>query len=77
MNTFQLEPNLLTAENKEFIKEVVSDKYNIIEPKSTINTNIVWSNKLKRTGLIGRKIGIYPLWLKNGKKISTTLIQVD
>lgn len=26
--------------------------------------------------MIARKIGIYPLWLKNGKKISTTLLQI-
>lgn len=31
---------------------------------------------MQRTGLIARKIGVYPLWLKDGKKISTTLLQV-
>lgn len=35
-----------------------------------------WTPKLQRTGLIARKIGVYPLWLKNGKKISTTLLQI-
>ncbi|XP_045471262.1 39S ribosomal protein L3, mitochondrial [Harmonia axyridis] len=71
-----LEPNFLTSENKEFIKEVVTDKYSVIKPETPINTNIEWTDKMKRTGLIGRKIGIYPLWLKNGKKIQTTLIQI-
>ncbi|KAK9888437.1 hypothetical protein WA026_000685 [Henosepilachna vigintioctopunctata] len=71
-----LEPNFLTQENKEFLKEVVSDKYQNIQPQSVINTNIEWNSKLKRTGLICKKIGVYPMWLQNGKKISTTLIQV-
>lgn len=31
---------------------------------------------MQRTGLIARKIGVYPLWLKDGKKITTTLLQV-
>lgn len=35
-----------------------------------------WRKQFKRTGLIAKKIGIYPLWLKNGKKVSSTLLQV-
>lgn len=35
-----------------------------------------WQKNFRRTGVIARKIGIYPMWLKNGKKISTTLLQV-
>jgi hypothetical protein len=30
----------------------------------------------KRTGLIAIKLGSYPQWLKDGKKIYTTLLQV-
>ena len=50
-------------------------------PKSPLNTELVqptqaWTQGSKRTGLIGKKIGVYPLWLKNGKKVLTTLIQV-
>lgn len=37
---------------------------------------VEWRNGLMRTGLIGKKIGIVPLWLKNGKKIMTTMLQV-
>lgn len=29
-----------------------------------------------RSGLIARKLGHYPLWLKNGKRIDTTILQV-
>ncbi|KAL3281390.1 hypothetical protein HHI36_004600 [Cryptolaemus montrouzieri] len=71
-----LEPNFLTHENREFLSEIIQDRYNHIRPESVINTNIEWNPKLKRSGLIGRKIGVYPLWLKNGRKIATTLIQV-
>lgn len=36
-----------------------------------------WRPGLRRTGLIAKKIGVYPLWLKNGKKVSSTLFQVN
>ncbi|XP_013107480.1 large ribosomal subunit protein uL3m [Stomoxys calcitrans] len=39
-------------------------------------TDQVWTTKERRTGLIARKIGQYPLWLKNGEKIRTTLLQI-
>lgn len=32
---------------------------------------------MQRTGVIARKIGVYPLWLKNGEKITTTLLQAS
>jgi large subunit ribosomal protein L3 len=35
-----------------------------------------WSPGIRRTGLVARKIGIYPMWLKNGDRILTTLLQV-
>lgn len=37
---------------------------------------VEWHSGLRRTGLIGKKIGVVPLWLKNGKKIMTTMLQV-
>lgn len=79
----------LTQDNTEFIKEVVHDKYGapaIISgiPTYQIQTPLKkepiakgeWTWKTRRTGLIGRKIGTYPLWDKDGKVIWTTLIQV-
>lgn len=41
-----------------------------------IEPTVEWKEGLQRTGLIVKKIGIYPLWLKNGKKVSSTLLQV-
>lgn len=35
-----------------------------------------WRSGLIRTGLIGKKLGHLPLWLKNGKRIDTTVIQI-
>ncbi|XP_049278353.1 50S ribosomal protein L3 [Anopheles funestus] len=35
-----------------------------------------WSPGLKRTGVIAKKIGQYPLWTKDGQKIRTTLLQI-
>lgn len=31
---------------------------------------------MMRCGLIARKLGHYPLWLKNGKRIDTTILQI-
>ncbi len=33
--------------------------------------------RFTRCGLIGRKIGMQPMWLKNGKKVMSTLVQVE
>lgn len=68
----------VTPENREFIQEIIKDKY-YNNAENNINedvTNVEWTPKLRRTGVIARKIGIYPMWLKNGQKISTTLLQV-
>ena len=35
-----------------------------------------WSPGTRRVGLIARKVGIYPMWKKDGSKILTTLLQV-
>jgi large subunit ribosomal protein L3 len=35
-----------------------------------------WTPDSKRCGLIAKKIGVYPLWTRDGKRILTTLLQV-
>lgn len=57
---------------------MVQDHYSnsVAEKPKDLAENVVWRPGLQRTGVIARKIGIYPMWLKNGKKISTTLLQV-
>lgn len=41
-----------------------------IEPKE-------FNSKSRRCGLLARKIGVVPLWKKNGTRILTTMLQVD
>lgn len=36
-----------------------------------------WNKFQRRCGLITRKIGVVPMWRKDGTKISTTMLQVD
>ncbi|EFN76611.1 39S ribosomal protein L3, mitochondrial [Harpegnathos saltator] len=76
----------LTEDNKEFLQEVIQDKYGL--PHADLGMNLSplkldpiepitkWKPGLKRTGLIAKKIGVYPLWLKDGTKVYSTLLQV-
>jgi large subunit ribosomal protein L3 len=81
----------ITKENKHFIKEVVEEKFGVPQiikgiecyPNSSkllINTNEIvkqeWVPGIRRTGLVGRQIGHYPLWKKDGTRIDTTVIQI-
>lgn len=36
----------------------------------------IWTPHVRRSGVIAKKIGQYPLWTKDGTKIRTTLLQV-
>jgi large subunit ribosomal protein L3 len=79
----------LTPENNAFIKEVVHDKYGlpaVIGGVSTYQQSPLklqpmergsWFPGCRRTGVIARKIGIYPMWLKDGTKVLTTLLHVS
>ncbi|CAB3230779.1 unnamed protein product [Arctia plantaginis] len=74
----------LTQENKKFIEEVMQERMKaqaMLEtesPLSNIDTSQTaqWNPLTRRVGLIARKIGNYPLWSKDGKKVQTTLLQV-
>ena len=82
---FKLFSEELTKENKEFIQEVIKEKYPAPDigfgsfsplKLKTVESAVQWEPKFQRVGLIARKIGIYPMWMKNGKRVSTTLFQV-
>uniref|UniRef100_A0A1B6F490 Large ribosomal subunit protein uL3m n=1 Tax=Cuerna arida TaxID=1464854 RepID=A0A1B6F490_9HEMI len=79
----------LTESNKQFIEEIVHDKFgppaiisglSTYQLKTPLRTEAVakgeWTPRTRRTGLIGRKLGYQPLWDKKGNRIVTTLIQI-
>ncbi|KAK2577456.1 hypothetical protein KPH14_003560 [Odynerus spinipes] len=71
----------LTTENKQFIREVVESKYSTPQTSSPLKLEPIeplleWKQGLRRTGLIAKKIGIYPMWLQNGKRVNSTLLQI-
>lgn len=70
----------LTSENKTFLQNVIEEKtakgLELSPLKEEPWERGVWSPGTKRTGVVARKIGIYPLWFNNGKRILTTLFQV-
>lgn len=94
-NPFQIHEDFVTNENREFLSEVVSDRYGapaIVNgitkyPHGANDDNILvkvkemeqaeWTVKSRRAGVIARKIGNMPLWKKDGKKIMTTMLQVE
>lgn len=81
----------ITEENHNFIKEKVWEQFGapVVSRGACIYPNNVtsllkseqmpkeeWQPGMRRTGVIARKIGLYPLWKKDGTKIHTTLLQV-
>ncbi|XP_042230659.1 39S ribosomal protein L3, mitochondrial-like isoform X2 [Homarus americanus] len=68
-------PEELTPENESYVSEVIADQYS--SPlKSDPWERGAWHEKSIRCGVIARKIGIYPMWTKNGTRLLTTLLQV-
>lgn len=77
----------ITPENNMFVREVLQDKFGVIpSPHVGVATNsliktedlvpVEYTPNARRTGLIAKKIGQYPLWKKDGTKIQTTLLQI-
>ncbi|RWS28998.1 60S ribosomal protein L3-like protein, partial [Leptotrombidium deliense] len=66
----------ISKTNQEFLERVSKDTFSspvkceAIQPKP-------WTPNSMRCGLIARKIGVYPLWLKTGQKVLCTLLQVN
>lgn len=85
----------ITAANKEFLAEVVSDKYGeqaVIKGVQTytksvdenqlieIKDNLVeteFNPRVRRCGVIARKIGQYRMYTTDGKKTVATMLQID
>lgn len=80
---------MLTKKNREFLQESVEERfgpkivshgvetYDIESPLAAESfVRGQWNIKSQRCGLIGRKIGVQPLWTKTGQRLVVTLIQV-
>lgn len=71
---FQIFDDGVSQANREFVQEAVTDKYtNVPIPAQN---QVEWTPSMRRAGVIARKIGVVPLWLNNGKKVMTTMLQV-
>lgn len=69
-------PEDITPENEAFLSEVITQQYS--SPlKSEPWERGLWNEKSTRCGVIARKLGIYPLWTKDGRRLLTTLLQVS
>lgn len=70
----------ITKENQSFLQEVIAEEF--LKPgesplkEHAIEERAQWTPNSVRTGVIARKIGIYPMWTKSGKRVMTTLLQV-
>lgn len=72
----------LTKDNEDFLQEVLQDRLSVRSTQESpllleqVDQEPQWNQWTRRTGLIARKIGNYPMWTKDGKKVQTTLLQV-
>jgi len=81
----------ISPENQSFVKEVLTDKYgppSLIKGVQTFQNSVParidsnglvmseWDKRTRRCGAIARKIGLVPLWKKDGTKIGTTMLQI-
>ena len=72
----QQTPEHITTENEEFISEVVAESYSsplALEPWPRGE----WDAKSQRCGVIGVKLGCYPMWRKDGTSLLTTILHVS
>lgn len=82
-------PENLTPENKKFVRDTVIQEFGpptVISGVQTYDSplkNITkveptqWFPGIRRTSTIARKIGVQPMWLKDGTRIMTTMLHVS
>jgi len=66
-------PEYISPDNEEFLRETVAATSPLLRAPLARGE---WAPKSQRCGLIGKKLGSYPLWLKDGRAILTTLLQI-
>jgi len=75
LNKAEDEP--LSTENKTFLQDVIAAQYSgPLKSELAPWNRGSWEPWTRRCGVLGVKIGVQPLWLKNGKFIITTLLHV-
>jgi len=75
LNKAEDEP--VSKENKAFIQEFMGDKYSgPLKAELAPWNRGAWEPWTRRCGVLGVKIGVQPLWLKDGRQIMTTLLHV-
>lgn len=73
-------PTDLTKENKQFLDDIVQDRYGSISKSSPLKLEQFERGAYEpgsvRCGVIARKIGQQPMWTKSGRRILTTALQI-
>lgn len=70
----------LTPENEQFFQQFLNDKYSLnssplkTEPWSSDET---FTDGSARTGLIAKKLGQFPMWTTDGRRLVTTCLMVS
>lgn len=72
----------LTPENEQFYERFLKDKYSLGSTKTPLKTepwdvNETFREGIQRTGLLGKKLGVIPMWDNKGKRILTTCLMVS
>ena len=71
----------LTPDNEEFVKNFIKSKYSLPDGSSPLkqepwNLNEEYTETTQRTGVLARKLGTCNQWLKTGKRVICTVLQV-
>lgn len=73
----------ITRQNNEFLEDYKKQHLSALRQSSPLKdvaaslTETIWDPNQRRTGLIARKLGTYPMWTKKGKKVLMTLLHVS
>lgn len=67
----------LTKENETFVYKWSQTKHMMSPLKQAPWLKGEWTPQSKRAGVIAIKLGMQPLWTKEGKRVPTTLLQVS
>lgn len=72
----------LTSQNEEFFQQFLKEKYPLDKVASPLkvepwNNTETFTEGTQRAGLLGKKLGSFPMWTKQGHRILTTCLLVS